>query len=243
MASGVNIQGSSCYLKDRDNKILLPKTNSSLVVCNDGKTVEEKIEDIVDVVTLTQINAELTQIKEDITRLHYDIGTTSNYYKLKDINNKASQLIQQIEDIKSSIKNMENIEYTLNTIDSRFSNLQLQINNLYSDITTHSNNTEGLIQQLTTRLSELEKKFEEFPTGKIITVEKTVVEDESGLLVKSLLSITDMYEDMCDLINGYSNRTPKESVIDAYYQLYKMEIKQISDMPTQIQDSIAVKLL
>ena len=83
MASGVNIQGSSCYLKDRDNKILLPKTNSSLVVCNDGKTVEEKIEDIVDVVTLTQINAELTQIKEDIVRLHYDIGTTSNYYKLK----------------------------------------------------------------------------------------------------------------------------------------------------------------
>lgn len=241
--SNVLINGHSCYLKDRSDNILLPKTDASLVTFTDGNTLEEKMNKVVDFNKLSELNDELKSIRENLTRLQYDIGTTANYYKLKEVNNNASELISQVNSIKNSIENFDNLELLVDGFNNRLKMVEERVNTNSVSLAEYIESATELLNNLMQRITTLEYNFEEFPNGKIVTVEKTVVQDESGLLINSLLSTVDMYEVMCSTVNGFVNKEVPESIIDAYVSLYKLEIKKITDMPSNIQDLVSVKLL
>ena len=243
MANVVTIDGTSCYLKDRSGNILVPKTNSALVTFPDGDTLDEKIANIVDSNSLSELTTQIEDLRTQVNRLNFDIGTTNNYYRLRELNNDASKTRDDLISIKNDIANFNELLNRMTNLEGKVSALENQMTNLQQTVTNHNQTNESLVAELNEKVAELEKRIDDFPNGEIVNIEKIEVKDESGVLINSLLASTDMYEYMCATIDGFTNRPVKESIVNAYVDLYKLEVKRISDMPTHIQDLVTIRLM
>lgn len=229
-------QATSSYLTDGDDVVIIPFTRSEMVYFNDGYTLAEKVINIPTHADIDTINSRMNEIEQTITRFRFDIGSTDNYYRLKEINNQASELINQLIEIRSQINRFNEVDATVTGLDGRIKLLDGKVAGLQESVNTLTNNFNANMTRLNEEIRYIKEQLVVPPLPSPVTVQQ--IEDFS-----SLLAMADMYEEMCAAVPTMSSGDVKQSIVDAYRKLYKAELKSLEEMPDHIKDYIIAELI
>ena len=235
LSETIYTQASSSYLTSNDGDILIPFTRSELVYFKDGATLAEKLVNVPTDADIRTLNFRLEEMENTIKRFRFDIGSTDNYYRLKEINNQADALYRQLNDIRVQIDRFNEVDGLISSADNRITTLETNFTNLHDNVNRVITNFDSTLTRINDEIDRIKDQLVTPPLVKPVTVQT----DDFG----SLLAIADMYEEMCTVVPTMSTGEVKQSIVDTYRKLYKAELKSLDDMPDHIKDYIIAELI
>lgn len=238
MAEQIKISAKSSYLKDRTGNIILPYTKTAFVFTDDNRNLSDVLTDIVTKNQYSELTTKLNDIMSEVDSFRYDIGSTSNYYLLKEENNKATGYINSLTKLRNELDVLDRIDNEIKSVNYNISQLsdkvevhdmfisnQESVNTSINEKIDTINDKLNILEQNTLHSIDLENDNKEI-INTVLNVEQNI--DLSEL---SLKCIIELYE-----LTNTDVATP--SIVEAYRYFYnKGEIK-IKDMPIPIQDII-----
>lgn len=123
MAEQIKISAKSSYLKDRTGNIILPYTKTAFVFTDDNRNLSDVLTDIVTKNQYSELTTKLNDIMSEVDSFRYDIGSTSNYYLLKEENNKATGYINSLTKLRNELDVLDRIDNEIKSVNYNISQL------------------------------------------------------------------------------------------------------------------------